>query len=259
MLIDIGANLTHKSFDKDLTNVINEAEKSGVKKIIITGADRDSNKQALKICDEYPLSQLYVTAGCHPHYAKDFKSSDIKTIKDNINNPHLKAIGECGLDYFRNFSPRQKQIDCFKMFLELSCELQKPLFLHQRDSFDDFIKIIEPYLKDIPKYVVHCWTGAKDELEVLIKKDAYIGITGWVCDEKRGEHLHEQLKIIPNNRLMIETDSPYLTPKTLKNKNHRNVPANLPHIAKYIAKITNKTYDQICQQTTNTAINFFGL
>jgi TatD DNase family protein len=258
MLVDIGVNLAAKIFDNDVDVVINDAFSVGVQKMIITGSCPDSNHKAHILTHKKP-NQLYHTAGTHPHYACNFKDQDLLMVKKLSKSLSFVAIGECGLDYFRNLSPKKDQIYCFYKYLDLACETQLPLFLHLRDAFSDFYKIITEFKADLPKFVVHCWTGTKDELTELLKIGAYIGITGWICDDKRGAHLHEQLKIIPDTHLMIETDSPYLTPKTLNKKTKRNVPANLVFIAEYIAKIKGISFVDFCNNSSKVAFDFFNL
>ena len=259
-LIDIGANLTHESFDKDRDEVIRNAWHHNVKQMIITGADQQSSIQALELSKQYP-QQLFSTAGVHPHCASECNQDTLSVLSDLALQESNVAIGECGLDYNRDFSPRATQRKWFEKQLELACELNKPVFLHERDASSDFLAILKDFHKDLPAYVVHCFTGSQDELEHYLDIDSHIGITGWICDERRGHHLHEFVKIIPDSRLMIETDAPYLLPRDLKPKpkSRRNLPEYLPHIAATIAKHRQQNINELVQKTTQTTLKFFRI
>jgi TatD DNase family protein len=178
------------------------------------------------------------------------------------------AIGECGLDYNRNFSPPQAQRKCFEDQLALAAQLGKPVFLHTRDAFDDFLTILKQYRTRLSGAVVHCFTGLMAELEAYLALDCYIGITGWVCDERRGGHLIPLLHQIPPDRLLLETDAPYLLPRNLAfrergqrsevGKSGRNEPKFLPHIAAFIANLLGKTPDQLAAETSVNAARLFN-
>ena len=173
----------------------------------------------------------------------------------------VKAIGECGLDFNRNFSAPEQQIKVFREQIKLAARLNKPLFLHQRDAFSSWYAELEPFINKIPAMVAHCFTGNKRELEQCIAANMYIGITGWLCDERRGEELQGILKLIPLNRLLIETDAPYLTPRTIRPrpKSSRNEPSYLPYIVQKIAEITTVDPDEIACQTSINACKAFNL
>jgi TatD DNase family protein len=175
--------------------------------------------------------------------------------------PEVVAIGECGLDYNRDFSPRNLQDRWFAEQLQLACELKMPLFLHERDAHQRFVEILSRFSGQLPKAVVHCFTGTSTELDTYLAMDCYIGITGWICDERRGKHLRGLVSRIPLNRLMLETDAPFLTPRDMKPQppNSRNEPAYLPHILRTVAKAIGKSSEEVGVETTNTAIEFFGL
>ncbi len=259
-LIDIGANLTHESFDKDRDDVIKTAYDKNVKQMIITGADHESSRQALLLAQRYN-HQLFSTAGIHPHCASECNNDTLSILTDLANADENVAIGECGLDFNRDFSPRDSQKKWFEKQLALACDLKKPVFLHERDAFTNFIEILKDFTDDLPAYVVHCFTGKQHELEQYLDLGCHIGITGWICDERRGHHLHEFVSIIPNNRLMIETDAPYLLPRDLKPKpkSRRNLPEYLPHIANSIAKHRGETTDELTEHTFKTTQKFFNI
>ena len=202
---------------------------------------------------------MFYTIGVHPHHANEINDGYLKKLKDVIatNNPH--AIGETGLDFFRNLSTYEEQIYAFEEKIKIAIYTNKPLFLHQRDSHDDFIKILRKYSSDISKAVVHCFTGTQGQLDDYLELDCYIGITGWICDEKRNVELRKAIKKIPLEKLMIETDCPYLIPKNLveKPKNNRNEPTNLNHIINEIAVLMEIDIDILRKQTFENTINYF--
>ncbi len=259
-LIDIGANLAHDSFDDDRDALIQRAAEAGVQRMIVTGSSNESNRKTLQLCEQYP-DRLFATAGVHPHHASDLDAASISLIEECAAHPANRAIGECGLDYNRNFSPREDQLNAFEAQLEIAARLSKPVFLHQRDALDDFVAVLKPWLGKFPYGVAHCFTDHKRELHALLDLDLYIGITGWICDERRGAHLLDIVSDIPKDRLMIETDAPYLLPRSLrpKPKTRRNEPQWLPEVARVVASARNTAVEDLAQQTTATAEQFFDL
>jgi len=257
-LIDIGANLTHESFRHDLPQVLSAANQAGVERMVITGASLQGSHDALALAKLHPL-KLRATVGMHPHHADDYTNAVHAQFAQWIADPLVAAVGECGLDYFRDLSPRAAQRSAFALQLQHALSCNKPVFAHQRDAHADFIAVT----RDFPRHhklVVHCFTGTRSELEAYLERDWYIGITGWICDERRGVHLKELVALIPNNRLMIETDSPYLLPRDLrpKPKVHRNEPRWLPHIAQAIAAARGESLEDFAQHTCATSESFFG-
>lgn len=264
MLIDIGVNLTNKRFDKDRSNLIIRAKNQGVDKLLITGTSVYESQQALVLCQYYQQqfpNTLFSTAGVHPHDADGVSDDYLTQLIQLAKQPQVKAIGECGLDFNRNFSAPEQQLKVFKEQICLAAELNMPLFLHQRDAFPAWFAQLKPYINRIPAMVAHCFTGNKVELEQCIAAGMYIGITGWVCDERRGKELQEIIKLIPSNRLLIETDAPYLTPRTIRPrpKSSRNEPSYLPYIVQQIADITAIDPDEIACQTSANAREVFNL
>ena len=255
---DIACNFTSERFDKDLDEVINRAVANKITKFGLICSRMSDVKKLLKIYEQYSKNMFY-TIGVHPHHANEINDDYLKKLKDEIttNNPH--AIGETGLDFFRNLSTYEEQIYAFEEQIKIAIDTNKPLFLHQRDSHDDFIKILRKYSSDISKAVVHCFTGTQEQLDDYLELDFYIGVTGWICDEKRNVELRKTIKNIPLEKLMIETDCPYLIPKNLveKPKNNRNEPSNLNHIINEIAKLMEIDIDILRKQTFVNTINYF--
>ncbi len=259
-LIDIGANLTHDSFDADRAEVLQRAEAAGVERMIITGSSNQGSRDALQLAAQAP-GQLYATAGVHPHHAADYDESSVALISELAAEDAVVAVGECGLDYFRNFSPREAQLAAFRSQLEIAAETGLPVFLHQRDAHDDFIEVLEPMLPRLSRAVAHCFTGEHESLHEYLAMGLWIGITGWICDERRGAHLHDIVSIVPDDRLMIETDAPYLLPRTIrpKPKSRRNEPAYLTEVLRVVAEARGQTEEHVARITTENAMRFFEL
>lgn len=259
-LIDIGANLAHDSFDDDRGDVIAQAAAAGVTRMIVTGSSDDSNVAARTLAHNYP-GQLYSTAGVHPHHASDYDDASDARIRELVHEPECVAVGECGLDYFRNFSPRDDQLRAFRAQLDIAVDAGLPVFLHQRDAHDDFVEVLEPYLPGLSRAVAHCFTGEGESLREYLAMGLYIGITGWICDERRGAHLKHVVDVIPDDRLMIETDSPYLLPRTLrpKPKSRRNEPRYLREVLRVVADARGQSEAHVAAITTANAECFFAL
>jgi TatD DNase family protein len=259
-LVDIGVNLTHAAFDVDRQQVIDRAIAAGVQRMILTGTTVEGSQEAQTLASLYP-GRLYSTAGVHPHDVRHCDAGTIPRLRELAAQPEVVAIGECGLDFNRDYSPRPEQEQWFEAQLQLACELLLPLFLHERDAHRRFMEILKPYRDQLTAVVVHCFTGNADELRTYLDWDLHIGITGWICDERRGLHLQESVPLIPLNRLMLETDAPYLTPRTLrpKPKGGRNEPAFLLHVLQTVAGAIAKPVEEVAHATTETAYQFFNL
>ncbi|WP_196138684.1 TatD family hydrolase [Aliikangiella sp. G2MR2-5] len=258
--VDIGINLTNKRFDSDRDQVIASALAAGVDKLIITGTNLAESKKALQIASS-DIDGLYCTAGCHPHDAGSFSNEALNEISAIAEEPEVVAIGECGLDFNRDFSPRHQQINAFERQLELAVKLQKPVFLHERDAFDTQYQILKDYIPKLKGGVAHCFTGTIEAMEAYLELGLSIGITGWICDERRGQALYDMVHLIPDNRLMIETDGPYLTPRDLrpKPKDGRNEPKYLPHIGEAVARAREQSLHQVAENSYNNSCKLFNL
>ena len=259
-LIDIGANIAHDSFDDDRDEVLLRASGAGVTRIIVTGSSDDSNVKAAELAETRP-GVLYSTAGVHPHHASDYTDESDALIRKLIEKDPVVAVGECGLDYFRNFSPREAQLEAFRRQLDIARDSRLPVFLHQRDAHDDFVEVLEPELPNLSRAVAHCFTGEGESLHEYLAMGLYIGITGWICDERRGKHLHDIVSIVPDDRLLIETDAPYLLPRTIqpRPKTRRNEPAYLVEVLKTVAQARDQSAEHVAEITAQNAIRFFGL
>ena len=259
-IADIACNFTSKRFDNDLDEVIDRAIINNITKFGLICSQLSDLDKLLKIYNRYS-KDMFFTIGVHPHHANEFNDEYLKNLKESINNNNPHAIGETGLDFFRNLSTYEEQVYAFEEQIKIAIDTNKPLFLHQRDSHDDFIKILRKYSSDINKAVVHCFTGTQKELEDYLELDCYIGVTGWICDAKRNVELRKTIKNIPLEKLMIETDCPYLIPKNLpeKPKNNRNEPNNLNHIVAEISALINIDEDILRDETFKNTLDFFTI
>lgn len=271
-MIDIGANLAHESFDLDRDAVFARAWAAGLDAVILTGSCRQSNQAVQQLALTAP-ERLYCTAGVHPHHASDWTDDDATLITHLAQQASLVSLGECGLDYHRDLSPRDIQRKVFIAQLELAIRLQKPVFLHQRAAHEDFHAILREYRAALVDACVHCFTDTADARDDYLALDCHIGITGWVCDKRRGAELRALVPGIPLNRLMIETDAPYLLPGNLPRgqrpgKRHddkpgidgrRNEPAYLPWVAQALAELRGDALKTLQAATTENARRFFRL
>lgn len=259
-MIDIGVNLTDRQFDEDRDAVLARATAAGVTALILTGTTITASQVAADYAAEHPRL-CYATAGIHPHDAKSFDAHSIEALRTLAARPEVVAMGECGLDFNRDFSPRAQQEAAFEAQLALAAQLQLPVFMHCRDAHERFMAILTPWRDKLPAAVLHCFTGSEAELKDCLALDLHIGITGWICDERRGQTLQQLVSLIPAHRLMIETDSPYLLPRDLpvKPKSRRNEPANLGHIAQRIAACRGENPDQLIAATKATSRAFFRI
>ncbi|MGH8216544.1 MAG: TatD family hydrolase [Rhodanobacteraceae bacterium] len=259
-LIDIGANLTHESFRHDLGAVLDRAREAGVDQMIVTGASRAGSEHALELARAH-RGTLHATAGVHPHHAGDYGADTDALLRELAREPEVIAVGETGLDYFRDLSPRPAQRAAFEKQLAIAIDLGKPLFLHQRDAHDDFHALLRSARDRVPAAVVHCFTDDRRALFEYLDLDCHIGITGWICDERRGTHLRELVRSIPADRLLLETDAPYLLPRDIRPPpaDRRNEPMYLAHICETVAHERGEAPATTAANATAATRTFFGL
>ncbi len=229
---DIGLNLFCRQFPEP-EKIIQNAAKAGVT-CILTGTDRKENRQIDTFTKEH---RVYGTAGIHPHNADRGEKADFDLIEKLVTeNKKIVAIGECGLDFDRMFSTRENQIRCLEKHIVLAEKLGMPLFLHERSASEEFVRRFKKHPEVCKRSVVHCFTGNRKTLEKYLEMGFSIGITGWICDDRRGKELREAVGIIPPDRILLETDAPYLTPRNIPGLNRTNVPENIVYIARELAK-----------------------
>jgi TatD DNase family protein len=257
--IDIACNFTHPSLKENLDEIMLNAENVGVKKFVLVSSNLSDLKPIEELKSINPL-KFYITGGIHPHHAKEIENLNYDSLLKVLAKINPDAIGETGLDYFRNLSKPDTQRESFKMHIKIAQELSLPLYLHQRDAHKDFINIIKNINGPFPRFVVHCFTGNQKELDHYLDLGAYIGLTGWICDANRNKNLRASIKNIPLNRLMLETDSPYLVPKNLPERPKKNInePKHLPHIAKEVSKLMGVSIDTLKESTYQNTLRFFN-
>ena len=262
-LIDIGVNLTHPSFAEQREALLARAYAAGIQQMLLTGTSLTESEHALELCRQLDDSaeHLFSTAGIHPHDASSWNSDSHAQLKSLLADPRVRAVGECGLDFNRDFSPRPQQELVLEQQLALAVDLQLPVFLHERDADERLLAILRHFRDQLPAAVVHCFTGEKRALFNYLDLDLHIGITGWICDERRGSHLHPLVKEIPRGRLMLESDAPFLLPRSLrpKPKNGRNEPAFLVEVLREVALHRGETEPVVAAHTSAAAQAFFNL
>lgn len=259
-LVDIGANLTHDSFDADREAVLERAAAAGVRRMIVTGSTASASHDAVELSRRYP-GRLFATAGVHPHHADEFTSETRVVLLELATVAEVVAIGECGLDFFRNFSSPDAQRHAFDQQLGIAVATCKPVFLHQRDAHALFVDMLRHYSPDLTGGVAHCFTGTGVQMREYLELGLYIGITGWICDERRGQELREAVPDLPLDRVLLETDAPYLLPRDLREKpaGRRNEPALLPHVLQTLARHMGLPAHAIATAATRNAERLFGL
>ncbi len=259
-LIDIGVNLTSKRFDRDRDAILDRAREAGVQAMIITGTTPQASVEAVELAEQHP-HLLYATAGMHPHTARDLDRSALEQIRELLDAPQVVAAGEMGLDFNRDFSPRPQQEHALEQQLQLAAASGKPVFIHQRDAHARLHAILKSCRDSLTDAVVHCFTDNRRALYDYLDLDLHIGVTGWICDDRRGKELRELVREIPENRLMIETDAPYLVPRDLEPAppGGRNEPAFLPHVLAAIAHFRQQPVEMLAATTTENARRFFRL
>ncbi|WP_263264386.1 TatD family hydrolase [Pseudomonas sp. RIT-PI-S] len=262
-LIDIGVNLTNPAFDEQHGDLLQRAITAGVAQMVVTGTSGEVSERALELAEQLDPHghRLFTTAGVHPHEAKGWDADTQRRIEALLGHPRVRAVGECGLDFNRDFSPRPMQERALEEQLALAARYNLPVFLHERDAAPRLVAMLREWRGRLTGAVVHCFTADRNELFAYLDMDLHIGITGWICDERRGSHLHPLVGSIPRGRLMLETDAPYLLPRTLrpKPKSGRNEPAFLPEVLREVAHHRGETEADLAAHTSATARAFFHL
>ena len=252
---DAGVNLLDGRFDAN--EVIANACAAGVSKLCVITTHPKEWDDARTLYEAFP-EQLVYTLGVHPHNAKDVTAADLQQLESLCEQPGLVAVGEC--DFNRDFSPRPVQIDVFQAQLEIAKRVNKPVYLHERDAFSQQLECLESVFgSHAIDGIAHCFTGTKSQLHAYIERGLYIGVTGWLCDEKRGQSLREAVAALPLDKLIFETDAPYLFPKTVRPRKRNNEPALLPHIAEEFAQVTGHSFSKLAQISYTNTLSLFRL
>lgn len=262
-LVDIGVNLTHPSFAHEREALLARAYQAGVCQLVLTGTSVADSEQALALCSQLDETgeRLFATAGVHPHDAREWTPGSARQLRDLLREERIRAAGECGLDFNRDLSPRVQQEKALEEQLALAVEVGKPVFLHERDASQRLAEILRHYRDSLTAAVVHCFTGDRQALFAYLDLDLHIGITGWICDERRGSHLHPLVRDIPAGRLMLESDAPYLLPRTLRPRprSGHNEPAFLPEVLREVARHRGESEEALAGHSTACARRFFAL
>ncbi|MGI3130464.1 TatD family hydrolase [Halopseudomonas pachastrellae] len=258
--IDIGVNLTDKAFAQDRDAVLERAWQADVSQMLLTMTSLEQADSLLALCAEQP-QRLFTTAGVHPHEARHWTADSSRQLAALCAEPAVRAVGECGLDFNRDFSPRPAQVKALEEQLAIAVETQLPVFLHEREASDTLLAVLRDYRDQLSGAVVHCFTAERDALYAYLDLDLHIGITGWICDERRGTHLHSLVRDIPANRLLLETDAPWLMPRTLspKPKNRRNEPAFIAEVAQMVAQCRGESLQTLSESSCRATRALFAL
>jgi TatD DNase family protein len=257
-VIDIGINLTHDSFHPDRDALVAAARAVGVVGMVVTGTSLESSAQAIALARARP-GRMWCTAGVHPHHAADWDGASAARLRQLLAEPEVVAVGECGLDLFRNLAPEAAQERAFHAQLELATTTRKPAFLHQRAAHARCLAILREHA--IGHGVAHCFTEGPAEAADYLALGLHLGITGWLCDERRGAALREAVPMVPSDRLLIETDAPYLLPRTLqpRPKTNRNEPRHLVEVLEQLAALRGEDPAEVAAYTTANACALFGI
>lgn len=262
-LVDIGINVTHRTFKKHWRDVIQRAVSAGVETVLLTGTSLPCSKESVLIAQtwykESGYRNLFATVGVHPHDAKHFHADSMEELRAvaKENASFVVAIGECGLDFNRNFSSREDQIKAFRQQVHLACEMKLPIFVHEREAHMELLRVLDEVEQEqstMPSIVIHCFTGSKEEAMKYIERGYYIGFTGTICKKERGAPLRELLPSIPLNQIMLETDAPFMSFK--KGRRHSE-PADIIDVAKTLSDVIGMPYKTVCAATTENARRFF--
>ncbi|HET8817269.1 MAG TPA: TatD family hydrolase [Pseudidiomarina sp.] len=253
---DSGVNLTNGKLVHQVESYLEAAHAAGVEQLVVIGTDVEHSREALKLCDRFP-DQLIATVGVHPHDAAAVSPDFISQLRELAEHPAARAVGECGLDFNRNYSPRDVQTKVFRDQLALAADLNLPVYLHERDALGEQIELLTEFHQQIPRFLTHCFTGDEKALASYLKLGCYIGITGWVCDERRGRDLQHSVLQIPADKILIETDAPFLLPRTLRPKPAYNASEYLPHIGEFVAQLRQQEVSEFAAQTWRNSQIFF--
>ena len=264
-LFDICVNLAKPRFDADRDEVVARARAAGVAMMAVTGADAEGSDASAALARRHGF---VATAGVHPHHAEEWPAA-APAIRELLARPEVRAVGECGLDFDRMRAPAAAQEAAFEAQIGLAFETGLPLFLHERAATGRMLEMLEAAGRDLPPAVLHCFTGGPSEAEAYLARGLYLGVTGWVCDERRGDALRAAIPRIPAGRLMLETDAPFLYPRDMpkpegtapagKPSRQRNEPAFLPHIAARVADLRDEAPETTARHARDAAMEFFRL
>ena len=252
-IIDSHAHVLVEYFKDEQGEVIDRAFKANVRQIVNPGINLDGLAEVLSLAGRF--EHIYAGVGVHPHDAKTWNDEVEAKLSEALTNPKVVAVGECGLDFFYNNSERDEQLKALKAQVELAVKFDKPLIIHCRDAWDDLVSVFDPYLGRI-RGVFHCFTGDCATLELIRKFDFYISFSGIVTFPKSVE-LQKAAQVVPNDRLLVETDCPYLAPQAVRGK--RNEPSYVWYVAEKLAQLRDVPLEEIAEHCSSNARTLFGL
>jgi TatD DNase family protein len=254
-LIDTHSHLTFKQLADNVDEVLERSRQASVTSWITVGTDPDQNQKVIELAEQY--DNLYAAVGIHPHEAKDVTTDTMIYLIKTAEHPKVVAVGETGLDYHYDHSPRDDQKEVFINHLQIASELKLPVIIHSREAFDETIKIVDEFASKIEKIVFHCYTGTPEQAQAIIDKGFYISFTGAVTF-KNSINIRESAKLVPLEKMMIETDCPYMSPEPMR-KQRINEPALLVYTANFLAELKNVHPEEFADVTTATAQRFFSI
>jgi TatD DNase family protein len=256
-IFDSHCHLDDKSFRKDLDQVIKRANAAGIARMMTIGINGRTSALAVSLAHSH--DEIYASVGVHPHDVKNCNHSIIQDLKDLAKNTKVRAWGEIGLDFNRMYSPRKDQEMWFEKQLEIAGELPLPMIFHERDSNGLFLEILKNHNPNAIKGVVHCFSGTQNELDQYLSLGLHIGITGILTIKSRGRRLRQQAITIPADRLLVETDAPYLVPAPEKNRIRRNEPAFVKSVLMKLAEVRNEEPQQLADIVWRNTCRLYGL
>lgn len=256
-LFDSHCHLDDTVFQPDFEKVLQRAAGAGVKRMMIAGIDRHTSARAVELAQFFP--EVYASVGVHPHDARSCDEKTLNELSSLARHPNVMAWGEIGLDFNRMYSPQKDQEHWFVRQLEIADQLDLPLIFHERDSQGRFLEILQATPAKRRRAVVHCFSGTEEELGQYLDMGFYIGITGIVTVSGRGKALRRMIPSIPSDRLLVETDAPYLTPSPLRNKVRRNEPAFVREVLLKIAEVRQEDPPALAGQIWKNTCRLFRL
>ena len=256
-IFDSHCHLDDKAYRKDIARVIERAHQNDVIRMMTVGVNKETATQAVSLAEANP--DLYASVGFHPHDAKQCNSDALDFMIKLAESSKVRAWGEIGLDYNRMYSPREDQERWFVRQLEIAAELGLPMIFHERDSSGRFLEILKANFKTESGGVIHCFSGTAQELEQYLSMGLCIGITGILTLRGRGANLREMVPQIPSNRMVVETDAPYLTPAPEKYHTRRNEPAFVKSVLRKLAEVRNEDPDELAQTIWDITCRLYKL
>ena len=254
-LIDTHAHLTFPELETQADAVVERSIAADVTAWVTIGTEPDQNERVMALVPRF--ENMYAGLGFHPHHANEITAADLETLKEYAKNEKVVAIGETGLDYHYDNAVPEKQQELFRTLLSIAEGFDKPVIIHTRDAFEDTMAILDEFTGRLKNVVVHCFSGTKQQAELILSKGFHISFTG-IVTFKRSEELREVAKIVPLDRMMIETDCPFISPEPVRNQRPCE-PAMLVHTAKKIAEQHSLSLEDFAAKITKTSKDFFGL